>query len=133
MLLLADVFFFVFHTGLMAFNGFGWMFRRTRRWTLYTLLATGFSWFVMGLWNGIGYCVCTDIHMGIRRARGIEDTAETYVQLVVQVLTGQFISADAAAAFTGGAFAVSFLGCILLVLRDNRRANAEEPRQQYSQ
>ena len=34
---------------------------------------------------------------------------------------------------TGGAFAVSLLGCLLLVLRDKRRANTREPRQRYSQ
>lgn len=129
MLLFADVFFFVFHTGLMAFNGFGWMFRRTRRWALYTLLATACSWFVMGLWYGIGYCLCTDIHMGIRRARGIEDSAETYVQLLVQVLTGQTVSADAAATFTAGAFAASLLGCGVMVVRDKRAAGRTDLRE----
>jgi hypothetical protein len=45
-----DIGFICFHTLLILFNLLGWIWASTRRWNLYTLLATGFSWFVLGIW-----------------------------------------------------------------------------------
>ncbi|MEO5906489.1 MAG: DUF2784 family protein, partial [Saprospiraceae bacterium] len=63
---LLDYFFFFFHTSLILFNCFGWIFPKLRRWNLITLLLTAFSWFVLGIWFGLGYCVCTDWHWAVR-------------------------------------------------------------------
>lgn len=67
---LLDVAFFAFHTVLVLFNLLGWVWRPTRRWNLITLGVTACSWFVMGLWYGIGYCICTDWHWQVRRELG---------------------------------------------------------------
>jgi len=32
-----------------------------------SLLLTAFSWFVLGIWYGWGYCVCTDWHYMVLR------------------------------------------------------------------
>jgi hypothetical protein len=88
MLTLANILFFVFHTALIFFNLFGWAHPKTRKWNLITLLLTVFSWVVMGLWKGMGYCICTDWHWQIRRAMGIEETADSYLVLLVRNLSG---------------------------------------------
>lgn len=88
MLAAANVFFFVFHTALILFNVFGWLVRKLRVWNCLTLWLTFVSWCVMGIWKGVGYCVCTDIHWHIRRAMGIEDHANSYLVLLVQKLSG---------------------------------------------
>ncbi|MGZ8511472.1 MAG: DUF2784 family protein, partial [Chitinophagaceae bacterium] len=55
-----NIFFFVFHTVFTLFNMVGWIFPRTRKLHLITLSITAFSWFVLGIWYGWGYCACTD-------------------------------------------------------------------------
>lgn len=88
MLATLNIAFFVFHTALIAFNVFGWMHPRTRRWNLITLLLTLASWVGMGLWKGMGYCICTDLHWQVRRAMGIDETADSYLILLARTLAG---------------------------------------------
>lgn len=83
-LLIGDGFFWLFHTALIFFNLFGWISKQTRRLNLITLIVTLFSWLVMGFWKGIGYCICTDWHFQIRSALGIQDGADSYLQLLVR-------------------------------------------------
>ena len=61
-LVVLNILFFIFHTSLIVFNVAGWAWRATRRWNLLTLSLTAVSWFAMGLWYGVGYCICTDWH-----------------------------------------------------------------------
>jgi len=88
LLLIGDGFFWLFHTVLIFFNLFGWMSPRLRKWNLICLAATLFSWLAMGLFYGIGYCICTDWHFQIRRELGISDRADTYLQLLVRKISG---------------------------------------------
>lgn len=85
---LLNVFFLVFHTGLTLFNTLGWIFRRTRKWNLLTLSLTAFSWFVLGIWYGWGYCFCTDWHWQVREKLGYTTHSNSYIQFLVQQLTG---------------------------------------------
>jgi hypothetical protein len=83
-----NYFFFCFHTCLVLFNTFGWVFRKTRRWNLVTLLLTAFSWFILGIWYGWGYCFCTDWHWTIRRHLGYVDESNSYIHFLLLKLTG---------------------------------------------
>jgi len=75
-----DVTFLVLHTILIIFNLFGWIFRKTRRINLLTILLTGSSWLVFAPWYGLGYCLCTDWHWEVKRRLGETDfTAERLV------------------------------------------------------
>jgi len=87
LLVFADAVLFALHAGLVLFNVFGWIPRRLRRWNLTTLLLTLFSWTVMGLWFGRGYCVLTDWHWKVRAALGIHETADSYLVVLVRTLT----------------------------------------------
>jgi hypothetical protein len=92
MLVLLDVACFVLHTMLIAFNMVGWMWRRTRAVHRLTLGATIFSWFVLGIWYGWGYCVCADWHFQIRRELGYVDVDTSYLQLLARQVAGLAIS-----------------------------------------
>src|SRR3954469_1950050 len=83
-----NYFFFCFHTALIFFNTFGWIFRKTRRWNLLTLLLTAFSWFVLGIWYGWGDCFCTDWHWTVRQRLGYVDKSNSYVHFLLLKLTG---------------------------------------------
>ena len=88
MLAILNIFFFVFHTVLIVFNVFGWAHPKTRRWNLATLLLTLASWVGMGMFYGMGYCICTDWHWQVREAMGIEETATSYIVLLVRNVSG---------------------------------------------
>ncbi len=124
MLSVLNILFFVFHTGLIVFNLFGWMAAKTRRWNFVALLATLFSWLVMGAWKGIGYCLCTDWHWQVRHAMGIQDDQGTYVGLLLTKLTGVIFSPASVFWVTLTAFTLAFAASVYMNLRDWMRMGA---------
>ncbi len=90
---LLNGFFFIFHSGLIVFNLFGWLWPATRKWNLLTLTATGFSWFGLGIWYGWGYCPCTEWHWEVRLALGYRDMPYSYIKFLVDKLTGLDVNA----------------------------------------
>ena len=83
-----NIFFFVFHSTLMLFNCFGWGWKKTRKLNLLTLLLTAGSWFILGIWYGWGYCLCTDWHWQVREAMGYHDQSVSYIHFLLLKLTG---------------------------------------------
>lgn len=83
-----NYFFFFFHTFLIFFNSFGWIFPTLRKWNLTSLLITAFSWFILGIWYGLGYCFCTDWHWAVRRQLGYYDMSNSYNHFLILKLTG---------------------------------------------
>lgn len=118
MLTFLNVFFFVFHTGWMLFNCVGWAWRRTRPLHLATILLTAASWFVLGIWYGWGYCICTDWHWQVRERLGQRDESHSYTHLLIHGLTGLDPSPAVTDLLTGTVFASAAALSILLNLRD---------------
>lgn len=87
-LIFLDYFFIIFHTVLILFNLFGWIFKITRKWNLILLLLTVFSWFVLGYFYGWGYCFCTDWHWDVRHKLGYIDMPNSYVKFLLDFITG---------------------------------------------
>jgi hypothetical protein len=116
-----NVGFFAFHTGWIAFNCLGWIWRRTRRWQLVTVALTALSWFGLGIWYGWGYCPCTDWHWAVRTRLGYDDPP-SYVQLLIRQLTGLEVGTSLANGLTLGALVAAAMLGILFTLRDRRRA-----------
>lgn len=81
-------FFFVFHTVFTLFNIVGWTLPKTRKLHLITLSITAISWFVLGIWYGLGYCFCTDWHFQIREKMGYIDSSNSYIHFLILQLTG---------------------------------------------
>jgi hypothetical protein len=88
MLFLLNKFFFVFHSCLIVFILFGWAWKKTRAANLGVIFLTAFSWFILGIWYGYGYCPSTDWHWRVRSSLGIRDLPESYTKFLVDSLTG---------------------------------------------
>ena len=116
-----NYFFFFFHTSLILFNTFGWIFRKTRKWNLITLLATAFSWFVLGIWYGWGYCFCTDWHWTVREHLGYHDNVNSYTQFLAQKFTGINFDAHLVDTVTAIVFFTSLALSIALNIKDWRK------------
>ena len=114
-------FFIVFHTVWMVFNCVGWAGRKTRRLHLLTTLLTAGSWFILGIWYGWGYCLCTDWHWQIRRALGYHDGNQSYTHLLIHALTGLNLSPQTTDILTGGVFTATTILTAALNVRDRKK------------
>ncbi len=83
-----NIFFFVFHSSLIIFNLFGWIWKKTRLANLIVILLTVFSWTILGIWYGFGYCPCTDWHWQVRVKLGYLDMPSSYTKFLIDSLTG---------------------------------------------
>ncbi|MDH4273022.1 MAG: DUF2784 domain-containing protein, partial [Candidatus Aminicenantes bacterium] len=92
MLILLNKFFFVFHSCVIVFILFGWAWKKTRPANLAVILLTAFSWFILGIWYGYGYCPSTDWHWRVRLKLGIRDLPESYTKFLVDSFTGGDVS-----------------------------------------
>ena len=83
-----DIFFTAFHTCLVLFNLFGWIWKKTRLLNLITLLLTAGSWLVLGIFYGFGYCPLTDWHFSVLEKLGYTDLPDSYLSFLFTRLTG---------------------------------------------
>jgi hypothetical protein len=119
---LLDIGFFLFHTVLVLFNVLGWAWKRTRKWNLITLALTAASWFVMGLWFGAGYCVCTDLHWQVRAALGERTDSPSYIHFLIRELTGASLPTPTVNAIAGIGFGIAVTMSVALNIRDGKGA-----------
>lgn len=84
---IGNYFFIILHIILIFFNLFGWIPKRLRKWNLISLCLTAFSWFVLGIFYGFGYCFLTDWHWEIREKLGYPNESNSYIQFLIKDLT----------------------------------------------
>jgi len=114
-----DLFFLVFHTSLILFNLFGWIWKRTRLWNLITLLLTASSWLFLGLITGsMGYCPLTDWHFNILESLGKSGLPVSYVKYLADRITGLDFNETVIDAITLWGLVVSMGISIILNIRD---------------
>lgn len=82
-----DIFFTVFHSCLVIFNLFGWIWKKSRRLNLICLLLTAGSWLILGLFYGFGYCPLTEWHFNILEKLGHSDLPSSYLSFLFTRLT----------------------------------------------
>lgn len=83
-----DVFFLIFHLLLVVFVLTGWIWRKTRKWHLVVVLLVLASWFILGVWYGIGYCPLTDWHWQVLANLGHTGLPSSYIGYLVERFTG---------------------------------------------
>ena len=97
------------------------MFRKTRKWNLVTLALTAISWFVLGIWYGWGYCLCTDWHWDIREHLGYSDQRKSYIHFLLLKLTAIDFNERLVENVTLVVFLISVIMSVWLNVRDARR------------
>ena len=111
---LLDYFFLIFHTSLVIFNITGWIFKKTRKLNLITLSLTAFSWYILGIFYGFGYCVCTDWHFTVREKLGYIDPSMSYIHFLLLQLTGISFNEKLVIICTVAVFFISLAASITL-------------------
>ena len=117
-----DHFLFIFHTAFTLFALVGWLWRKTRKLHLLVILLTATSWFVFGIWKGLGYCFLTDWHWDIKRALGQQDLPRSYIKYMVDQLLGTNIAPQLAEVMAGTGLAIATLGTAVLNFLDWRKS-----------
>ena len=117
MLRFLDIFFTVFHTGLVFFNLFGWIWKKTRLWNLVCILLTAASWGLLGIFYGFGYCPLTDWHFQVLRKLGHTGLPDSYLSFLFTRLTGLQIEQSLVDALTLWGLVIALVISLYLNLR----------------
>jgi hypothetical protein len=120
MLQFLNYFFFAFHTFWTLFNIVGWIWYPTRKLHLITMLITAGSWFILGLFYGIGYCACTDWHWQVREKLGYNDRSNSYIHFLIFKITGVDLDPELVDTVTMIVFILCFILTVFLNVRDWR-------------
>ena len=116
-----DIFFLVFHTLVIFFNLFGWIWKKTRAANLVVLSVTAFSWFGMGFWYGFGYCFCVDWHWAVKQKLGEVNLPNSYIKYLLDLVTGLDWQATLVDILTFAFFFGALSASLFLNVRDRRR------------
>ncbi len=122
-----DIFFVVFHTGIIIFSLTGWILKKTRRLNLIVLGIIGSSWLFLGLIVGmLGYCPLTDWHFTVLEKLGRTNLPNSYVKYLADRLTGKDFNAHLVDSVTLYAFLIVLLISLVLNVRDVARNHKRE-------
>jgi hypothetical protein len=116
-----DIFFVIFHSSLIIFNVFGWIWKKTRKANLVVLLLTGASWFLLGIFYGIGYCPLTDWHFRVLEEMGKTGLPSSYTEYLTERLTGVDFRGELVNTVTMLVFIFSLCISLFLNIRDFRK------------
>ena len=94
MLHLLDIFLTFVHLVIIGFNLFGWLWPATRKMHFFFLLATAASWFLLGIWFGMGYCPVTDWQWQIKEKLGEHNLPASFIKYYADKITGKNISSS---------------------------------------
>lgn len=106
-----DVIMYALHVIIISFNLFAWMWKKILRLHLIVAGLTVFSWLVLGIWYGFGYCFLTDWHWNIKRRLGETDLPNSFVTYFFHSI-GMPISPTTADALTLVTFAVAVVASV---------------------
>jgi hypothetical protein len=107
MLYFLDAFFTILHLVIISFNLFGWIPVRTRKAHLICIALTAASWFLLGLWFGIGYCPITEWQWQVKEKLGETNLPDSFVKYYGDKLTGQNLDPSMVNTVTAVCFALA--------------------------
>lgn len=114
-----DLFFVVFHSGIIIFSLTGWIWKKTRKLNLIVLGIIGSSWLFLGLMVGTpGYCPLTDWHFNVLEKLGRTDLPNSYVKYLADRLTGKDFNARLVDNVTLYLFLAALILSIILSVKD---------------
>jgi hypothetical protein len=76
------------HFVLIAFNLFGWIWIKTRKAHLITVAATAFSWVILGIWFGWGYCPITHWQWNVKEKLGETNLPNSFIKYYADKISG---------------------------------------------
>jgi len=109
MLKLLDVFLTLVHFSIVGFNLFGWIWPATRKAHFISILITAASWFLLGIWFGVGYCPVTDWQWNVKEKLGEHNLPASFITYYANKITGRHFSDNFISTVTVVCFAAAAL------------------------
>ena len=109
MLHLLDAFLTLVHLVIIGFNLCGWIWPATRKAHFICVLATAVSWFLLGIWFGMGYCPVTDWQWRVKESLGEHNLPASFIKYYADKISGKNISSSLIDVVTALSFAVAAL------------------------
>ncbi len=123
MLSFLNIFFTLAHFALIIFNLTGWIWKHTRKAHLIVLSLTTASWFVLGIWYGLGYCPLTDWHWDVKEKLGETNLPNSFVKYYADKISGNDISVSLIDNVTLGCLIFAVVAAIYVnFIRKNKKA-----------
>jgi len=116
-----DILLTLAHLSLIGFNLFGWIWPKTRKAHLITVAATAFSWFVLGIWFGWGYCPITDWQWKVKEKLGETDLPNSFIKYYADKISGKDIDPKIVDTATLIVFLVVIILTLFLIFFNKRR------------
>jgi hypothetical protein len=91
LLIFLDILLTFVHLALIGFNLFGWIWQKTRKAHLITVAATAFSWFILGIWFGWGYCPITHWQWNVKKQLGETNLPNSFIKYYADKISGKDI------------------------------------------
>jgi hypothetical protein len=88
MLRFLDFFLTILHLFIILFNLFAWIPKRTRRAHFIGILITAGSWFILGIWYGMGYCPITEWQWNVKEKLGEQGLPANFIEYYAEKITG---------------------------------------------
>src|SRR5688572_26718924 len=88
MLLFLDILLTFVHLAIILFNLFGWIPKATRKAHFISIVLTAASWFILGIWFGMGYCPFTDWQWRVKEQLGEKNLPANFVEYFAEKITG---------------------------------------------
>lgn len=107
-----DVLLTIVHVSIVLFNLFGWIPKRTRKAHLVSLALTATSWFILGIWYGMGYCPFTEWQWRVKERLGEKNLPGNFIEYFLEKITGRNFSS----AFVETLIVVCFVVAVVLSL-----------------
>ncbi len=109
MLQFLDVLFTLVHLIIIGFNLLGWIWPVTRKTHLICVLTTVVSWFLLGIWFGMGYCPVTDWQWNVKTKLGEINLPASFVKYYADKLFQKNFSSSVIDTLTVVLFTISAL------------------------
>src|ERR1044071_4528221 len=110
MLHLLDVVLTLLHFIIIGFNLFAWIWPATRKAHFICITATAASWFLLGIWYGIGYCPVTDWQWKVKTSLGEHNLPSSFVKYYADKISSNNFSPS----FIDTVTVVCFVAALLL-------------------
>ena len=109
MLNLLDIFLTFVHLFIIGFNLTGWIWTATRKTHFIFVLFTAASWFLLGIWFGMGYCPITHWQWKVKEQLGEHDLPASFIKYHADKISGKNISSSFIDMITAISFAIAAL------------------------
>lgn len=110
-----DMLLTIVHLSIVLFNLFGWIPKRTRKAHLVSLTLTAASWFILGIWYGVGYCPITEWQWRVKEQLGEKNLPNNFIEYYLEKITGY----DLCSSFVGTLIIICFAVAVVLSLHVN--------------